>query len=895
MLGKQVWDAGRGFHEFTQNTQVALELFLGSQDAAKGFLADVLEFAKRTPYAFTDLTEQAQRLITYGFEAKQVIPILEAVGDAASSMGMGVAGIDRITRALGQINTKGRLQSQELLQLSEAGVNGLAILANQAGMTTIEYQKLIEKGMIPASVAIEGLVKGIREGTDGINGQTVAFGGFMEQIKGSGGLTATMDSTRTAFRNTAAALTDSLVPAFVEMLQASQNVLGVVEGAATRFNDLPGPVRNASIAFGVAAVAVKLLNVEARSAAAWSAFRGAIATARIQVDMLTMSVGRTRAVMAQARAVAGGFAASIRGVGAAVMTAFGGPVGLAIAGAVAGITAWSTASSEAHQKAHDLADSLDRVTGALTEQSNAWVQSELTKDTWFGIGNGNKSIAAAAEEMGISIETVTQAWLGQAEAQDIATEAARKYADESGFTEELTRSRHSQRDVFLRYLDQQNDRLEKARQITEAKRKVDEAATGVLNDQGDAIANANRYLREFTEEQTKAIQQAQDNAAKAVSANLATLNLNLASAEDVATAIDTVTQRERDLRDAQEARQALAGREKVTSSEIVRADERVADAHKALQESLEKLAQTEERTDPVQQYKDKVNGILEANETFLSDLQTLADRGLNAVDLQELFNAGAEGSLDIRRALLGDPDMVEFANQAREVLTEQAETIAAQASVVEQHLQDIGGDLMGDLALGMKIAAAEGSAGTLQELADKLGESPNKIRQVGNQLGLEFVNGFSDALGFDVSLFFGERKGTPGDGGRGPLMYSQGGIFPGYTPGRDIGFIGVSGGEAIMRPEFTRAVGPDLIHRWNRIARTAGVDGVRAEMRRFLGGFANGGIAGAAPQVVTVPVESTNEHYSPITIGQVVASDVEDFKRQAMLTRRRNNIGGFRG
>src|SRR5690606_19509060 len=114
------------------------------------------------------------------------------------------------------------------------------------------------------------------------------------------------------------------------------------------------------------------------------------------------------------------------------------------------------------------------------------------------------------------------------------------------------------------------------------------------------------------------------------------------------------------------------------------------------------------------------------------------------------------------KALLGDQDMVEFANQAREVLTEQAETIAAQASVVEQHLQDIGGELMGDLALGMKIAAAENTAGTLQELADKLGESPNKIRQVGNQLGLEFVNGFSDALGFDVSLFFGERKGTPG-------------------------------------------------------------------------------------------------------------------------------------
>src|SRR5690606_36450723 len=120
----------------------------------------------------------------------------------------------------------------------------------------------------------------------------------------------------------------SLMPAFLNMLRSTQNVLGVVEGTARAFNQLPDPVRNAGIAFGVAAVAARLLNVQARATGAWTAFRGAIATARLQVDLLSTSVGRTRAVMGQARAIASG-------LGSSLLSAFGGPVGLAIAGATA--------------------------------------------------------------------------------------------------------------------------------------------------------------------------------------------------------------------------------------------------------------------------------------------------------------------------------------------------------------------------------------------------------------------------------------------------------------------------------------------------------------------------------------------------------------------------------
>ncbi|MFI6228634.1 hypothetical protein ACIBCR_15135 [Micromonospora echinospora] len=81
-----------------------------------------------------------------------------------------------------------------------------------------------------------------------------------------------------------------------------------------------------------------------------------------------------------------------------------------------------------------------------------------------------------------------------------------------------------------------------------------------------------------------------------------------------------------------------------------------------------------------------------------------------------------------------------------------------------------------------------------------------------------------------------------------PKGFARGGVLPGYTPGRDVhrfvsptgGMLDLSGGEAILRPEGTRALGRDWVDGINRAARTGGVGGVQA----FLGGYANGGVLG---------------------------------------------------
>ncbi|MFI1485792.1 hypothetical protein [Streptomyces sp. NPDC020747] len=93
------------------------------------------------------------------------------------------------------------------------------------------------------------------------------------------------------------------------------------------------------------------------------------------------------------------------------------------------------------------------------------------------------------------------------------------------------------------------------------------------------------------------------------------------------------------------------------------------------------------------------------------------------------------------------------------------------------------------------------------------------------------------------------------------FKFADGGVMPGYTPGKDVhrfvsptgGSLALSGGEAIMRPEFTRAVGSGFVGAMNSIAKSRGAQGVKAALAPVFGGnppsstdtslrYANGGV-----------------------------------------------------
>ena len=71
------------------------------------------------------------------------------------------------------------------------------------------------------------------------------------------------------------------------------------------------------------------------------------------------------------------------------------------------------------------------------------------------------------------------------------------------------------------------------------------------------------------------------------------------------------------------------------------------------------------------------------------------------------------------------------------------------------------------------------------------------------------------------------------------IAFASGGVFPGYTPGRDVHTMPMaafSGGESVLRPEVTRAWGAGTTHMLNKLARTGGVSAVRRALEMLFSG-----------------------------------------------------------
>ena len=142
-------------------------------------------------------------------------------------------------------------------------------------------------------------------------------------------------------------------------------------------------------------------------------------------------------------------------------------------------------------------------------------------------------------------------------------------------------------------------------------------------------------------------------------------------------------------------------------------------------------------------------------------------------------------------------------------------------------------------ALGQSVQHMKDMASKAWDSLKEAAASP--VRFVVNTVytnGIQKVwNGIAGAIGLD-NLKLPDAK----------IKFASGGVMPGYTPGRDVTMAAVSGGEAIMRPEFTRAVGKQQIYEWNRLARVGGAQAVRDSMTG-VPHYANGGVVPASQAI----------------------------------------------
>ena len=193
-----------------EDAKLSLNVMLQDEDKTTKFMDEVMTFAKTTPYAFQDLATNSKNLLAYGMDIDKIVPTMKAIGDLSAASGKGGEGINTLSAAFGKMQVLGKVSMEQLNTITEAGVPALKILANEYGISVEEMQKKISSGSVESGKAIDVLVKGIEEGSDGIAGQTTKLGGIMSELKNT--WKGSLDSMKSAVTSTMATLIEPAKP-----------------------------------------------------------------------------------------------------------------------------------------------------------------------------------------------------------------------------------------------------------------------------------------------------------------------------------------------------------------------------------------------------------------------------------------------------------------------------------------------------------------------------------------------------------------------------------------------------------------------------------------------------------------------------------------------------------
>lgn len=145
-----------------EQTAKSLEVLMGSAGAAKKEMQDLNTFAAQTPFQTQDIDNAAQKMLSVGINAKDVIPDIRALGDGLAAMSKtSGADLDMIVSNFDKIKTSGHLTGDVMQSFADAGIDAWSIMEKQTGKTHDQLESMISGGLIPADQAMKQLTEGI--------------------------------------------------------------------------------------------------------------------------------------------------------------------------------------------------------------------------------------------------------------------------------------------------------------------------------------------------------------------------------------------------------------------------------------------------------------------------------------------------------------------------------------------------------------------------------------------------------------------------------------------------------------------------------------------------------------------------------------------------------------
>lgn len=128
-----------------QQLQVALSTILQDKSKADQLIAEIVQFAAKTPFNLDDVATGAKQLLAYGSSADKVVSELSMLGDVASGLQIPIG---QLIYLYGTLRTQGRAMTVDIRQFAGRGIPIYEELAKVLGVSKDQVGELVKEGKV---------------------------------------------------------------------------------------------------------------------------------------------------------------------------------------------------------------------------------------------------------------------------------------------------------------------------------------------------------------------------------------------------------------------------------------------------------------------------------------------------------------------------------------------------------------------------------------------------------------------------------------------------------------------------------------------------------------------------------------------------------------------------
>jgi len=400
-----------------QDVQQAMK---ASGDEAQKLLKWTQQLAIDSPFGQDGVAEAFKMAQAYGFvsdsmDKTQITAkrLTSALIDFSAGSGQSEETMQRVSLALGQVKAKGKLAGDEMMQLTEAGLNARQILADAFHKSTDEIVRMQEKGLIPADKAIKAITESLERDFGGAaKRQAETFSGLLNSLD---------DLKSVSLKNLFGGVFEGLKPQIVEVV----NLLGSdgMQGTITAVGKTAG-----SVVSLISSNIKTLIPVIAGVGAAWIGYKVAQEAATIAETKKAIVTAAVSAAEAAQTAI---LFVKTNGLRAATTATYeyvvaGKSLALTLGFVAAAAVAVTAAIMKYQEYQQQLADSAKGV----LENSTAWKQAAAAQDAYNNASASTQSVLQGnidkLKQLKAEQETATQSLAGDMAALADASEVTKQ-------------------------------------------------------------------------------------------------------------------------------------------------------------------------------------------------------------------------------------------------------------------------------------------------------------------------------------------------------------------------------------------------------------------------------------------------------------------------------------